>query len=124
MNVILQLAAQLAEVKRELRRKEKKLKKYSQVLGAKQHVRDTLRRHNIASESESEYKAQILFLCSKFYNHSSVMLAHNLMIFTLIAVWCTFKCCTFANILVFFTQFLHTEFCLMFILMGWIVHLL
>ncbi|XP_071538711.1 uncharacterized protein [Panulirus ornatus] len=46
------LAAQLAELKRELHRKEKKLKKYSKVLGAKRHVRDTLRQHNIAHESE------------------------------------------------------------------------
>nr|XP_045615095.1 uncharacterized protein LOC123768510 isoform X2 [Procambarus clarkii] len=47
------LAAELAEIKRVLRRKERKLKKYNQVLGAKKHVRETLRRHNGASDSQN-----------------------------------------------------------------------
>nr|XP_053631343.1 uncharacterized protein LOC128687766 isoform X1 [Cherax quadricarinatus] len=48
------LAAKLAEMKRELRRKERKLQKYNQVLGAKKHVRETLKRHNAASDSQND----------------------------------------------------------------------
>lgn len=49
----LQLESQLARIKRELRRKERKLKKYTQVLGAKQHVRETIQRQRVASEEQS-----------------------------------------------------------------------
>lgn len=49
-----QLAAQLAKIERELRRKERKLEKYNRVLKAKKHVRDTLRQHNVSSENQGE----------------------------------------------------------------------
>ncbi|XP_045128650.1 uncharacterized protein LOC123514673 [Portunus trituberculatus] len=45
-----ELAAQLAKIERELRRKERKFEKYNKVLKAKEHVRNTLRQHSAASE--------------------------------------------------------------------------
>ncbi|KAK4309321.1 hypothetical protein Pmani_019046 [Petrolisthes manimaculis] len=48
-----QLESQLAKIKRELRRKELKLQKYTQVLGAKQHVRETIERQRLVSEEQS-----------------------------------------------------------------------
>lgn len=52
----LQLESQLVRIKRELRRKERKLKKYTQVLGAKQHVRETIQRQRVACEEQSTSK--------------------------------------------------------------------
>ncbi|KAK3882461.1 hypothetical protein Pcinc_013168 [Petrolisthes cinctipes] len=48
-----QLESQLVKIKRELRRKERKLQKYTQVLGAKQHVRETIERQRLVSEEQS-----------------------------------------------------------------------